>query len=574
LFIHALKNAHKDVFLEFITIADGFLRSVVDSVDDHSFTHKIMIASWHRTVGNSARFLHNPPSSPPVDTKTVTVKLPVEFIVNTIWVALKLCGLVHDIGHLPMSHSFEDAVKDINDVCYLFALDKSLVSRIQEHKSSSYVECFSPDRDIDSALVRLSGLIGLPESEIKSGLQSLALHERRSFRILDIIKRNPINVYDPADAKYRDLVFLIAEIILLSTKRNALSIRSNSLLAALRDIVAGGLDADRLDYTLRDPRSSGLELGVFDIDRIVTNATLCRVGDRLQLAFADNCISAIESFFHQRYLVYSALIYHRTVVRAKAILRELLARLMVFAYRNPGHAATDILEANYIVSRNEVGSHLWEISGLLPSSDRSLGGFDDARLRTMFFDLLGVLTALPVKQKSDNSNEIMMIIILLETFLFRKRGNWLSPGKSIAAGKALTSALGISDVDPFILGEQGIKNSFQDIMALKRREIQNEFDGRVCMVVSQLSPRVYNKADAKEGKVYVTTRGKVEAVPIEDMSSFMSFQHEILRRDMDYAISFVGENIRMEPTKSQIEAVFNDILKQIADIKRKAMSMA
>ncbi len=169
--------------------------------------------------------------------------------------------------------------------------------------------------------------------------------------ILDEIARSPLNQYSDDEAHYRDYVFLIAQAILLSAKKDAIP-TAGSFLLAIRDIVASGLDADRLDYTLRDPRASGLEIGAFDLDRIVTNCTLCRTGERFRIAFSDNSISAIESFFHQRYLLYSALVYQRTAVRAKAVLRELLARVLVYCYRCPNDAVAELAHRAGLVERD------------------------------------------------------------------------------------------------------------------------------------------------------------------------------------------------------------------------------
>lgn len=563
LFIHGLKNAHIDVLRKFLKEADRFIFEVLESVKDRSGAEKDVLASWRRTVGNSSRFLHNPLIGSSLNHTSRD-----EFIVNTLWVSLKICGLAHDVGHLPMSHSFEDAIKDVENICVLLRVDMPLEEKIRAQNKPLVGDAFAEDRPALSAtLSRLGAIMGAPVGDIKLGLLSLSLHERRSLRILDKIKRNPINEYRTEDGAYRDLVFTIAEVILLSSVK-APRVGHNALLTAMRYIIAGGLDADRLDYVLRDSRASGLELGVFDLDRIVTNCTLCILDDRLQFAFADNSISAIESFFHQRYLIYSALVYHRTAVRIKAVLRELLARLIVFAYSRPNDEVASLLERTGIVRRSQVRSKRYSVDGLLPSTDDKLVNFDDSRLRTMLFDLIAELTPRSDAEKSENSYEIYMIIVLAETFLFRRRENWCSFGKSTASARAYMEKLGIKDVNPFTLGDGLVRTRFRDLIAKKRREIVDKFGGKICLVMSELPPKVYKRIDDEGNKVFVTTRGNSTAVPIEEMSAFLSDQHEIIGREMDWSMSCIGQRIRGSADEHQLEEFFKEIVTSVAELKR------
>ena len=584
LFVHGLKNSHQDVLAPFLKDADKFLARHIDFIQDREGTTADIQHSWRDLIGNSARFLHNPPDTSPLDISTLSLKLNPDFVVNTIWLALRICGLSHDIGHLPMSHSFEHAIKDIDNVCYSLGINKShpdLYKSISAHKTPISSDALSPERtDPAGTLSRLAAIFEVTTEEIEEGLSSLAIHERRSLRILDEIRRSPVNYYKPRDDLYRDLLFSLSQVILLSSKN--ISFRSNIFLAAIRDIVASGLDADRLDYAIRDPRASGLELGAFDLDRIVTNFTLCRADGRYQFAFADNCVSAIESFFHQRYLLYTTLVYHRTAVRAKAVLRELIARLIIYAYRNPDNRISSVLaEAGIVELQHQREDHRL-VSALLPASKRNLWRLDDARLRTLLFDVSEFIAGRTDTERSENRNELGMIGLLADTFIFRQRENLISFGKGTISAHGTMKELGINDVNPFNIGDGEAKNQFRELISKHRKQLIEEYDGKVCLIVSELPPKTYKAGDRSESKVYVTTRGRDNAVPIENVSAFLAEQENIEKRDMDFSISFVARNIRFNkvrgndnrPTdddnevKVRVSDIYKELIQSIAVIKR------
>ena len=84
--------------------------------------------------------------------------------------------------------------------------------------------------------------------------------------------------------------------------------------STLIKLVDGEIDADRLDYCIRDAHAAGLEFGAIDIERIVSNMMLCKDQDNNFLMIpTDNALSAIESFYHQRYLLYKYEIYHHSL---------------------------------------------------------------------------------------------------------------------------------------------------------------------------------------------------------------------------------------------------------------------
>ncbi|MGH9748979.1 MAG: HD domain-containing protein [Candidatus Polarisedimenticolia bacterium] len=100
------------------------------------------------------------------------------------------------------------------------------------------------------------------------------------------------------------------------------------------DIVSSQLDADRLDYLLRDSYMTGVAYGRYDLDWILTNLRLARRGPGrrgadLRLAInGTKGYHAAEQFVIGRYLMYQQVYYHKTARSAEQMIRTILQRLV------------------------------------------------------------------------------------------------------------------------------------------------------------------------------------------------------------------------------------------------------
>ena len=97
------------------------------------------------------------------------------------------------------------------------------------------------------------------------------------------------------------------------------------------DIVSSQLDADRLDYLLRDSFMTGVAYGRYDLEWILTNLRLARRGKDRDLRLAINGTKgyhAAEQFVIGRYLMYQQVYYHKTSRAAEQMIRTALQRLV------------------------------------------------------------------------------------------------------------------------------------------------------------------------------------------------------------------------------------------------------
>ncbi|MGH6872687.1 MAG: HD domain-containing protein [Rhizomicrobium sp.] len=81
-----------------------------------------------------------------------------------------------------------------------------------------------------------------------------------------------------------------------------------------KDIVSGQMDADRMDYLLRDAHHAGVQYGRYDLDRLVYAVQLCEEpGDHgHHIGVDEDGIHAVEGLLIARYMMFTQLYFHKT----------------------------------------------------------------------------------------------------------------------------------------------------------------------------------------------------------------------------------------------------------------------
>jgi HD superfamily phosphohydrolase len=181
---------------------------------------------------------------------------------------VRLAALLHDVGHAPFSHAGEDLMPEI------------------EGQKKSYKH-----EDYSTAIIR------------------------SEFR--DVIEQHKTNI--------NNYNFRVDEIAKLIEGR-----ATESGAALWQDIISSQLDADRMDYLLRDSYHVGVEYGRYDWRRIVATVELVpdvETGSP-RLGVSEQGRHAAEAMIIARYMMFNQVYFHKTRVAFDHHLQHALAAML------------------------------------------------------------------------------------------------------------------------------------------------------------------------------------------------------------------------------------------------------
>lgn len=79
----------------------------------------------------------------------------------------------------------------------------------------------------------------------------------------------------------------------------------------LKDIVSGPLDADKLDYLLRDSYYCGVKYGIYDLDRLLSTFEQLGNGDDFAVAISEDGLHSLEQFVLAKYYMTTQVYRHK-----------------------------------------------------------------------------------------------------------------------------------------------------------------------------------------------------------------------------------------------------------------------
>ena len=96
----------------------------------------------------------------------------------------------------------------------------------------------------------------------------------------------------------------------------------------LRELVSGpNLDADRMDYLLRDAYFTGVQSGRYDADQLVASLRLIDRDGTPVVGIDARGVVALESFVLARYMMFASVYFHHTTRMFERILQDVLREL-------------------------------------------------------------------------------------------------------------------------------------------------------------------------------------------------------------------------------------------------------
>ena len=191
----------------------------------------------------------------------------------------RLAGMLHDIGHFPFSHAFENVVSS-------FYKDRQA-----EH---SFDDSDSPTRGGETEQ-NLQNAYSLHHEEVGRLLLE------RDEEIIKVLQNQNIQPY---------------EIHRIFTREEP---------PRFANLISSDLDADRIDYLLRTAKHTGLPYGIVDIDYLISQMRLDR---ERRICLTPKALRTAEHLLLGRYFDYQQVSFHKTVAAFEWILKDVTAALL------------------------------------------------------------------------------------------------------------------------------------------------------------------------------------------------------------------------------------------------------
>lgn len=262
-------SVHGDIFL-----SDKFL-AIIDTPEFQRLRriHQLSVAYLVFPGAEHTRFAHS------IGTYYIMQKIIEHFkpIMNSVNIELSereinlalAVALLHDIGHGPFSHAFEKAIPNSDD------------------------------------------------------------HEKWTIRIITCAESNINRVLkDSFDDNFpNDLADIIRKE--KSVKKNGLSnkdFEQIDLFFILSSLISSQLDADRMDYLLRDSMYTGVIFGSIDIERIISSMTITVHDNNYYVCVMEKFLSDIENYLLARYQMHKEVYLHDVKCEMEIIIKKILER--------------------------------------------------------------------------------------------------------------------------------------------------------------------------------------------------------------------------------------------------------
>lgn len=193
---------------------------------------------------------------------------------------IRIAALLHDLGHYPFSHTFEQALKKKYRYAGESGTGVGTVLKNSDKSRDTYVKHESVGRFL------------LEESPTVS--QILYRYSINHGPIADMITHN----------------------------------RARGLSSVDMNIISSDLDVDRLDYLLRSAHFSGLPFGRVDIGYLVSSAKRGWKFGESAFAFDQRAVNAVDHMLLARYFEYQQLVFHKTCAGLEWYLVDILAHFL------------------------------------------------------------------------------------------------------------------------------------------------------------------------------------------------------------------------------------------------------
>jgi len=191
-----------------------------------------------------------------------------------------LAGLLHDIGHAPLSHSTESVMPSLESL----KLDPSLLINEKNTQRQATHEDYTIKAITDSSLS-----LSLKRYHEKFGVTPMAVSQLITGQ---------------------------------ATSPEYFTVNGLNYFPLLHQLISSELDCDRMDYLLRDSYFCGVSYGNFDLDWLIDHFRVCEKDSHAYLSIEEKALTSFDDFLIGRFHMFISVYFHyRAVCLEKMIAR-------------------------------------------------------------------------------------------------------------------------------------------------------------------------------------------------------------------------------------------------------------
>lgn len=262
------------------------------------------------------------------------------FLYRCLLQAVRIVALFHDVGHPPYSHIIEDVLKK------LYEKSQSTECGWNTKKNNAFQQImkrYATQNEQESYKCQtIYNDTSLPSS---------ALHERIGLSLLqlainDVIPELLSEVADSDKGRSCKISSILYYIFVVELAIGML-VEKNNFFKSFHKIVDGILDADRLDYIMRDSLNSGVDWGKVPYKRLINSAKLIFIkkdldGNKLSeedqvfvIAHPKKVSDDIVDLLLTRYKIFARINFHHRCMKTSVALQSAVLELAEDYLKNP-----------------------------------------------------------------------------------------------------------------------------------------------------------------------------------------------------------------------------------------------